>query len=128
MKREPPVVPHGAIRVDVHMVRYGEGFPDDDHEVRIQRLADLIRTAVTNVIYAHAKEELRPDTMMPLCVPSVHTRIHDGLGPAWSPEEGSDPWIPGAWSAKSHEDDFSLECAQFYQTGQRHVTVVVDWL
>jgi hypothetical protein len=126
MKREPPGIPHAAVRVDVHMIRYDEGFGARD-PAQIDRLAELICNAVTDAIYAHADAELGPGTMMTTLGESVHARVHEGLGPAWSPEEGSDPWIPGSMSAPSHDADFSLECEQFYQHGKRHITVVVDW-
>src|SRR5687768_4910662 len=112
MDREIPSVGHAAVRVDVHMPHY-EGFAEPDDE-RLGRLAELIRKAVVAAILQHAEAEIGyPNGLHH----SMHSRIHDGLGPAWSPEEGGEPFVPGSFSAPDWEDDYSLEPLEFYQMG-----------
>lgn len=122
MNRAIPSVGHAAVRVDVHMPHY-EGFAEPDDE-RLGRLAELIRKAVFVAILQHAEAEIGYVTSLHH---SIHTRIHDGLGPAWSPVGGSEPFVPGSFSAADWEKDYSLEPLEFYQMGAKHVTVFAGW-
>lgn len=116
-----PMVGHAAIRIDIHLPHYE--FPVDDQE-RLGRLAEHLREGIIKAIGQHAIAEIGAADGI---LQQLRINVHDGLGPAWSPEGGSAPIIPGSLSAPDWEGDYSLECEEFYQGGKKHITVFSGW-
>jgi hypothetical protein len=111
-----------GIRIDIHMTHYAGLLKRNP--ACLDRLCELLSEAIEEALYAHARKEIREDCSAVLYRSIVADALFDGLGPAWSPEHGSQP---GPSSSLKVDGDCGLFSIGAYDDGARHLVVKADW-